>query len=52
MTHTEFIAKCAAIGVNGGRNAFTEDALRRVADRGNIKAQELLAEWTATKNRQ
>lgn len=49
MTHSEFIARCAAIGVNGGRNAFTEDVLRRLATRGNTKAQALLEEWIASK---
>lgn len=45
MTHTSFIARCRALGINGGRNVFTEDALRREAKKGNMKAAELLDEF-------
>lgn len=37
------------MGIHGGRNAFTEDVLERVANKGNQRAQKLLQEWRQNK---
>ena len=42
---TEFLAACKAAGINGGRKLSTWEVLQREAEKGNIKAVELLKDW-------
>ena len=41
MLKTEFLAKCRAIGIVGGKTKSTYEVLKEEAEKGNEKAKEL-----------
>lgn len=43
ITHVEFVALCSSIGINGGRMTTYREVLERMAQNGNERAQQLVA---------